>query len=124
MLFRSISDEITLSLRRLLIIFLVANIYFLVLYHITNIYISKHIAVELFILFNGGGYTTMFWIGQVGFGLFIPLAYEMTNNKNMRNLPLTLSSLMIVIGGFFAVAVIIIGGQAFQLNIFPDHNNY
>tara|TARA_Y100000768_G_scaffold375995_1_gene347491 strand:+ start:3209 stop:4387 length:1179 start_codon:yes stop_codon:yes gene_type:complete len=116
-----ISDEITLSLRRLLIIFLVANIYFLVLYHITNVYISKHVDVELFILLNGGGYTTMFWIGQVGFGLFIPLVYEMTNNKNMRNLPLTLSSFMIVIGGFFAVAVIIIGGQAYQLNIFPDH---
>ncbi len=76
-----ISDEITLSLRRLLIIFLVANIYFLVLYHITNIYISKHVAVELFILFDGGGYTTMFWLGQVGFGLFIPLVYEMTNNR-------------------------------------------
>tara|TARA_B100001109_G_scaffold63152_4_gene51770 strand:- start:1251 stop:2429 length:1179 start_codon:yes stop_codon:yes gene_type:complete len=116
-----ISDEITLSLRRLLIIFLVANIYFLVLYHITNIYISKHVDVELFILFNGGGYTTMFWLGQVGFGLFIPLVYEMTNNKDMRNLSLTLTSLMIVIGGFFAVAVIIIGGQAYQLNIFPDH---
>ena len=28
---------------------------------------------------------------------------------------------MTLIGGFFAVAVIIIGGQAFPLNIFPDH---
>jgi len=112
--------EITTNIRRLMIIFLLANIYFLILYHITNLYISKQIAVESFILLNGGGYTTMFWLGQVGLGLIIPLSYEMTNGEN-RSFALTTTSIMVLIGGFFAVAVIIIGGQAFPLNIFPDH---
>jgi|TARA_B100001778_G_scaffold59022_1_gene45794 molybdopterin-containing oxidoreductase family membrane subunit len=62
----------------------------------------------------------MFWLGQVGVGLLIPLLFELTNKEN-RNFPLTLTSIMTLIGGFFAVAVIIIGGQAFPLNIFPDH---
>ena len=115
-----IPDEITKNIRRLMIIFLLANIYFLILYHITNLYISKQIAVESFILLNGGGYTTMFWLGQVGLGLVIPLLYEMTNDEG-RSFGLTLTSLMVLVGGFFAVAVIIIGGQAFPLNIFPDH---
>ena len=115
-----IPDEITKNIRRLMIIFLLANIYFLILYHITNLYISKQIAVESFILLNGGGYTTMFWLGQVGLGLVIPLLYEMTNNEG-RGFGLTITSLMVLVGGFFAVAVIIIGGQAFPLNIFPDH---
>ena len=115
-----IPDEITKNIRRLMVLFLLANIYFLILYHITNLYISKQIAVESFILLNGGGYTTMFWLGQVGLGLVIPLLYEMTNDEG-RSFGLTITSLMILVGGFFAVAVIIIGGQAFPLNIFPDH---
>ena len=115
-----IPDEITKNIRRLMMIFLLANIYFLILYHITNLYISKQIAVESFILLNGGGYTTMFWLGQVGLGLVIPLLYEMTNDEG-RSFGLTITSLMVLVGGFFAVAVIIIGGQAFPLNIFPDH---
>ena len=116
----NIPDEITKNIRRLMIIFLLANIYFLILYHITNLYISKQIAVESFILLNGGGYTTMFWLGQVGLGLIVPLSYEMTNGEN-RSFALTITSIMVLSGGFFAVAVIIIGGQAFPLNIFPDH---
>ena len=62
----------------------------------------------------------MFWLGQVGLGLIVPLSYEMTNGEN-RSFALTITSIMVLIGGFFAVAVIIIGGQAFPLNIFPDH---
>ena len=115
-----IPEEITKNIRRLMIIFLLANIYFLILYHITNLYISKQIAVESFILLNGGGYTTMFWLGQVGLGLIIPLFYEMTNDEG-RSFGLTITSIMVLIGGFFAVAVIIIGGQAYPLNIFPEH---
>ena len=116
----NIPTEITVNIRKLIIIFLLANIYFLILYHITNLYISKQIAIEKFILLDGGGYTTMFWLGQVGLGLLIPLIYELSNKEN-RNFTLTLTSIMIIVGGFFAVAVIIIGGQAFPLNIFPDH---
>ena len=116
----NIPTEITVNIRKLIIIFLIANIYFLILYHITNLYISKQIAIEKFILLDGGGYTTMFWLGQVGLGLLIPVIYELSNKEN-RNFPLTLTSIMIIVGGFFAVAVIIIGGQAFPLNIFPDH---
>ena len=62
----------------------------------------------------------MFWLGQVGLGLVIPLLYEMANDEG-RSFGLTITSLMVLVGGFFAVAVIIIGGQAFPLNIFPDH---
>ena len=112
--------EITKNIRKLIIIFLLANIYFLILYHITNLYISKQVAVETFILLDGGGYTTMFWLGQVGLGLLIPLLYETTNHEG-REFPLLITSFMVIVGGFFAVAVIIIGGQAFPLNIFPDH---
>ena len=116
----NIPDEIVTNIRRLMIIFLLANIYFLILYHITNLYISKQVAVTTFILLEGGNYTTMFWLGQVGLGLMIPLLFELTNRDN-RNFPLTITSIMTLVGGFFAVAVIIIGGQAFPLNIFPDH---
>ncbi|MBS82573.1 MAG: molybdopterin oxidoreductase [Gammaproteobacteria bacterium] len=109
-----VSIEITKSFTKLLKIFLYINLYFLILYHLTNIYISKHIDYELFILFSGGSYTLLFWIGQIFLGIIIPIF--ILSDKN-----LSISSLLVIVGGFIGIWVIIIGGQAFPLNIFPNH---
>ena len=53
----NISEEIISNLRNLTLYFLFANLYFLALYHVTNLYIAKHINFELFILTSGGIYT-------------------------------------------------------------------
>ncbi len=109
-----ISLEITQNFIKLLRIFLYINLYFLILYHLTNIYISKHIDYELFILFNGGIYTFLFWLGQILLGIIIPIL--VLSNKNM-----SISSLLVIVGGFIGIWVIIIGGQAYPLNMFPNH---
>ena len=116
----NISEEIICNLKKLTIYFLFANIYFLALYHVTNLYIAKHINFELFILTSGGIYTLIFWIGQVLIGLIVPLVIVM-NNRIKDTVALKYASILILLGGFAAMHVIIIGGQAFPLNIFPDH---
>ena len=114
------TDEVKDNLRKITIFFLFANLYFLVLYHITNLYISKHYDYEVFILATGGIYTIIFWIGQVLIGLLLPL-YLLLNKKSNNESNFIISSLLVVFGSFAAIYVIIISGQAFPLNIFNDY---
>ena len=114
------SDELIGNFRSLTIIFLFAHLYFLFLYHITNLYIAKHIDYEIFILFGGGFYTFIFWVGQVFVGIILPLIIILSNKLSIK-FSMKLSSILILIGSFAAMYVIIIGGQAYPLTIFPDH---
>ena len=114
------TDEVKDNLRKITIFFLFANLYFLVLYHITNLYISKHYDYEAFILTAGGIYTIIFWIGQVLIGLLLPLYLLLNKNSNNES-NFIISSLLVVFGSFAAIYVIIISGQAFPLNIFNDY---
>ena len=114
------SDELIENFRRLTIIFLFAHLYFLFLYHITNLYIAKHINFEIFILSSGGFYTFAFWVGQVFIGIILPLIIIFSNKLSIKS-SMKLSSILILIGSFAAMYVIIIGGQAYPLTIFPDH---
>ena len=100
--------------------FLFANLYFLFLYHITNMYIAKHLEYEIFILLEGGIYTMAFWFGQLFVGIIIPI-FLINSSKICKELSLIISSILILVGSFVAMYVIIIGGQAYPLTIFPDH---
>ena len=115
-----ITDEVKDNLRKITIFFLFANLYFLALYHITNLYISKHYDYEVFILTAGGIYTIIFWVGQVLIGLLLPLYLLLNKNSNNES-NFMISSLLVVFGSFAAIYVIIISGQAFPLNIFNDY---
>ena len=115
-----ISDEVLTNLRRLTIMFLFANLYFLFLYHITNMYIAKHLEYEIFILLEGGIYTMAFWFGQLFIGIIAPILL-INSSKVCNELSLIISSILILVGSFVAMYVIIIGGQAYPLTIFPDH---
>jgi len=114
------SEEIIENLKKLTIMFLFANLYFLLLYHLTNMYITKHLEFEKFILLNGGIYTLAFWLGQFLIGLILPLIL-LLKEKQASHKSLILSSILILIGSFKAIYVIIIGGQAYPLTIFTDY---
>lgn len=115
-----ISDDVVKNLRKLTIMFLFANLYFLFLYHITNMYIAKHLDYEIFILSSGGIYTIAFWVGQLFVGIILPIILMNSSRLSVEH-SLILSSILILIGSFVAMYVIIIGGQAYPLTIFPDH---
>ncbi len=115
-----ISKDILDNLKKLSVMFLFANLYFLGLYHVTNMYIAKHLDFEIFILSSGGIYTLSFWLGQVIIGIVLPIIL-LSSQKLHTHLALTVSSFLILLGSFVAMYVIIIGGQAYPLTIFPDH---
>jgi len=92
---RPLGDEILRRLKNLLGVFVASVMYFVLAYHLTNLYATEHHGVERFILLDGGVFTALFWIGQVA------------------------ASVAVVIGGLVQMYVIIIGGQAYPLVLFP-----
>ncbi len=103
----------------LLILFIAAVQYFVIVQHLTNLYASEHTGVERFILLDGGPYTAIFWLGQVLIGGIAPLALLFWNKSSMTTARLSLASVLVILGGFAQIYVIIIGGQAYPLSLFP-----
>jgi molybdopterin-containing oxidoreductase family membrane subunit len=119
---REVGDVVIQKLGRLLGVFVAAVLYFTVVQHLANLYAAEHIGIERFILLDGGIYTLLFWLGQVVIGGLIPLflIYKPTSTGTQgSNRGVILASTLVIIGGFAQVYVIVIGGQAYPLEMFP-----
>ncbi|HEC13482.1 MAG TPA: molybdopterin oxidoreductase [Acidiferrobacteraceae bacterium] len=115
---REIGDAVVERLRKLLGIFVASVLYFVLVYHLTNLYVTEHHGIERFILLDGGIYTEIFWMGQILIGGLIPLLLCLTPLGRSRPMVL-LAAVLVILGGLAQVYVIIIGGQAFPLELFP-----
>ncbi len=115
---RPLGDEMLKRLANLLGVFVAAVLYFIVVYHLTNLYVTRQHEVERFILLAGGVYTALFWIGQILVGGIAPLALVYSPGANRSRIALACAC--VIAGGFAQLYVLIIGGQAYPQVIFAD----
>lgn len=115
---RELGDYIVNRLKNLLGVFVAAVLYFVTIYHVTNLYSADHRDVTLFILTGGGIYTFLFWVVQVALGSILPLVLLYGPTGKNRTM-IGLASALIIIGGLAQLYVIIVGGQAYPMNLFP-----
>jgi molybdopterin-containing oxidoreductase family membrane subunit len=118
---QTIGEGLLSRFARLQIIFIAAGLYFVVVYHLTNLYFSKHHEVERFLLLDGGIYTGMFWLGQIVIGGIIPMLLLRPADIGTHHRRQGLAAGMVIIGGFAQMYVTIIGGQAFPMPLFPGY---
>ena len=116
---RPLGDAILHRLKNLLGVFVAAVLYFALVYHLTNLYMTAHHAFEKFILLDGGVYTALFWIGQVLIGGILPLLILFNGQLGRSRPMIALAAALVLVGAFCQIYVIIVGGQAFPLIIFP-----
>lgn len=116
---RSFDEGVVTRLGRLLGIFVAANLYFAGVQHISALYIAERIPVEEFLLLSGGIYPVLFWGGQVLLGGLLPLFLVYFAGSRVNVLA---ASGLVVLGAAIQLYVIIIGGQAFPLSIFPGYD--
>jgi len=116
----ALDDYVQKRMRNLMGVFVIASLYFVATYHLTNLYFARQTAFEQFILMDGGVYPMLFWIGYVLIGNVMPLMliFVPAFEKSKR---VPIASLLIIIGGFCFLYVFIIGGQAFPLDVFPGY---
>jgi molybdopterin-containing oxidoreductase family membrane subunit len=119
---REIGDIVLQRLGRLLGIFVAVVLCFTAIQHLTNLYAAEHAGVERFILINGGVYTLLFWAGQVLIGGILPMILLFRRPVPGSQNPgrgIALASVLVIMGGFAQVYVLVIGGQAWPLTLFP-----
>jgi Ni/Fe-hydrogenase subunit HybB-like protein len=116
---RELGDGNVRRMKNLLGVFVAAVLYFTVVQHLTNLYAPEHHAVERFILLDGGIYTSLFWGGQIVVGGLLPLILIYTPLFSESRQAIVLAALSVIAGGLSQLYVIIIGGQAFPLILFP-----
>ena len=117
---REFGDAVFTRLRNLLGVFVAAALYFVAVYHLTNLYIAERHGIEAFILRDGGVYTWMFWLGQVVIGGVLPLGILFSAKLGKSRALVAVAAVFVVLGGLAQMYVTIIGGQAYPMPLFAD----
>ncbi|MBA5249487.1 MAG: molybdopterin oxidoreductase [Gammaproteobacteria bacterium] len=116
---RPLGDVIINRLGNLLGVFVAAVMYFVTIKHLGSLYLAENSGVENFILFGQHIYTPLFWIGQIVIGGLVPMALIYHPALKGNRSTLGLASVLVLIGGVAQLYVIIIGGQAYPMEMFP-----
>jgi Ni/Fe-hydrogenase subunit HybB-like protein len=115
-----LGEEMLAKFRGLLIVFATAVLYFTVVHHLTKLYATKDHGVETFLLVTGGIYPLVFWLGEVAIGTLLPIALVIFGAKGATaRQVLAIACILFLLGGLAQMYFIIIGGQAYPLDIFP-----
>lgn len=118
---RPLEAAMQARLTRLLAVFVACAAYFVLVYHLTNLYFAKQHGLERFLLQGGGLYTRLFWLGQLGLGSLLPLVLLLAPKTRNSRAMLVLAALAVIVGGLAQMYVTIIGSQAWPLQIFPGY---
>ncbi len=116
---RELGDKVFNALRNLLGVFAAAVLYFTLVVTFTNLYATEHHSVMRFLLLDGGIYTQLFWIGQVVIGGILPIIFLYGPLCKKSRKMAYIAASMILIGAICQLYVIIIGGQAYPMPLFP-----
>jgi len=117
---RALGDVVLNRLKNLLGVFVAAVLYFVVVYHLTNLYIARQHEVERFVLWDGGIYPVLFWLGQVLIGSILPLVLLFSPAVSRSRRAIAAAAVCVILGGLVQLYVLIIGGQAYPQLMFPE----
>lgn len=105
---------------RLLGLFVAVVLYFTMIQHLTNLYAAEHSGFERFVLRDGGVYTLLFWGVQGLLGGLVPLVLIFSGRASQPGFPALVCAL-VILGGLAQIYVIVIGGQAYPMELFPGY---
>jgi molybdopterin-containing oxidoreductase family membrane subunit len=117
---RALGDRVLHRLRNLLGVFVAAVLYFVLVYHLTNLYIARQHEVERFVLWDGGIYPALFWLGQILIGSILPLVLLFNPAVSRSRRAIAAAAACVIVGGLAQIYVLIIGGQAYPQLMFPE----
>jgi molybdopterin-containing oxidoreductase family membrane subunit len=116
---RPIGESLLFRLRNLLGVFIAAVILFVLIYFLTKLYGAKNYDLVSFYLVDGGIYTFVFWFGWMLAGSLIPLGIVFHPVLGKSRSWIAAACALVVLGGVASMYVIIIGGQAYPMQLFP-----
>lgn len=106
-------------LKNLLALFVAGVLYFTLVYHLTKVYGAKNQDLVVWLLFDGGIHSFMFWVGWILVGGLMPLGILYHPELSRSPRWIAAACALVILGGFATLYVIIIGSQAYPLQMFP-----
>ncbi len=116
---RPLSDAVVLRVKNLLSVFVISVFYFVLVYHITNLYFTEKHDVEAFLLLDGGPVTQAFWWVQIVLGTVLPLVLFWAPGLKDSVVAALVGAALVIVGGLGQMYVTIIGSQLYPLELFP-----
>jgi molybdopterin-containing oxidoreductase family membrane subunit len=116
---RAPEAETLARLGRLLAILVAASLYMTAAFHLTKLYMTRYHGIEAFLLAQGGIYTALFWLGQVGVGGVLPLVLLYSPRTGATRGGVIAAAVLVALGGLAQMYVTIVGAQAWPQPIFP-----
>jgi [DsrC]-trisulfide reductase subunit P len=116
---RELGSYLVNRLQKLLGLFVAAVLLFVVIFHLANLYATQHHGVENFILAGNNVYSGLFWIGYILLGSLVPLAICYAPAFRASIGWTAAAATLVIAGGMSQMYIIIIGGQAFPMDLFP-----
>ncbi|NCA91315.1 MAG: molybdopterin oxidoreductase, partial [Gammaproteobacteria bacterium] len=117
---RPIGAYLLNRLKGLMAIFIAGVLLFILIYFLTKLYGAKNYDLVNFYLVSGGRFTVAFWFGWMFLGLLAPFGIILHPVLGQDPQWIARASALVILGGLASLYVIVIGGQAFPLNLFPD----
>ena len=114
---RPVSEGLLRRLKNLLGISVGASLFFAVLFLSSKYELARSRDVAQFLLFDGGVYTALLWLGQLALGGIVPLALLL--RSQVSRAAVTAACVLVVLGGLAQMYVTLIGGQAYPQILFP-----
>ena len=116
---REIGSYLVNRLQKLLGLFVASVLLFVIIFHLTNLYATQHHGVENFILAGDNIYSGLFWVGYILAGTLFPLIICYAPAFRASIGWTVAAALLVITGGLSQMYIIIIGGQAFPMDLFP-----
>ncbi len=114
---RPVAAALLRRLKSLLGIGVGASLFFAVLFLSSKYELARSREVARFLLFDGGVYTALLWLGQLALGGVVPLALLL--RAQVSRAALAAACALVVLGGLAQMYVTLIGGQAYPQVLFP-----
>jgi molybdopterin-containing oxidoreductase family membrane subunit len=114
---RPVAEALLRRLKNWLGISVGASLFFALLFLGTKYELARSRDVARFMLFDGGVYTVLLWLGQLALGGIVPLALLL--RSQVSRTALAAACALVVLGGLAQMYVTLIGGQAYPQILFP-----
>ncbi|WP_295451400.1 NrfD/PsrC family molybdoenzyme membrane anchor subunit [uncultured Thiodictyon sp.] len=118
---RPVGEQLLRRLKNLLGVFVAAVLYFTLVYYLTKGYGAKNTDLVGWLLFGGGSYSVLLWIGWVLAGTLVPLGILWYPSTRRDCRWIAAACALVILGGLAALYVILVGSQVYPLPIFPGH---
>lgn len=114
----TVSKELRQRLRGLLATFIATVLLLELVRHLSGLYSAERSAAEQYLLWKGGLYSALFWVGQIIIGSLAPLSLIFYRPWKQSVSALPIAAACVLLGGLAQLYALIIGGQTVPLSLF------